>query len=282
MNKRASILLSLFIVGLIFFDAAQQKYYMETFDLSPSGNISFIELLSNHLIRWSLWSIVTIPFGLFVWRKYLKTSKPSSKGWALIGLLIGVSTVLSLAFISFHSLVSQDADMGEFSSFFLFFVFQKGLIFMMATGMLMLLLFNHSKIRMISEQSVEIKNLKRTTSNLQDALNKEETPHLNVKTGYKLKPVPLEDVIWIQSDDYCVKIHTQEKTFTLRQSLKTLENKLAPFRFIRIHRTALLNLDYIDQINFETAKVRLLNETELPYSKTGIKCLKERMKDIAS
>ncbi len=281
MNKRASILLILFIIGLIFFDAAQQKYYLETFDLSPGGNISFVELLSNHLIRWALWAVVAIPFGLFIWRKYLKISQPSNREWAIISLLIGISTMVSLGLISFHSLISQQVGMDEFGSFYLFFVFQKGLTFMMATMLFALLLFNHSKVRTISEQGIEIKNLKRTTSNLQEALNRDETPHLNVKTGYKLKPVPLEDIIWIQSDDYCVKIHTQEKVFTLRQSLKTLEKKLAPFRFIRIHRTALLNLDYLDQVNFETAKVRLLNETELPYSKTGIKSLKERMKDVA-
>ena len=151
----------------------------------------------------------------------------------------------------------------------------------MASILFIGLLYNHSKLKTIDEQSIEIKTLKKVTSDLQEVLSQEEKPHLNVKTGYKLKPIALEDIVWIQSDDYCVKIHTADKTFTLRQSLKALEDKLAPFRFIRIHRSALLNLNYLDQVNFDTAHVRLVNDHEIPYSKSGIKSLKEYMKNLS-
>ncbi|SNT38030.1 LytTr DNA-binding domain-containing protein [Ekhidna lutea] len=282
MNRRTSILLIAFIIGLIFFDAFQQKYYLETFDLSPTGNVSFLELLGNHLIRWFFWIVVNIPFGLIVWNLYFKKKPPTNKDWMLISICIFVNALFSIALISTHSIIAQGVPFIEFWEFFEFFIFQKGLTFALASSMVTLLLFNHSKLKTISKQEVEIKNLKKTTSDLKEVLHQDETPHLNIKTGYKLKPVPLEDIIWIQSDDYCVKIHTAETTFTLRQSLKALEDKLSPFRFIRIHRTALVNLDYLDQINYETAKVRLLNETEVPYSKTGYKSLKEKMRDISA
>lgn len=282
MNKRASILIISFIIGLIFFDAAQQKYYLDTFNLSETDSISFVTLLSNHLVRWALWALINVPLGILLWKKSFQKSNLTNKSWTIIGVTIFIATLGSLCLVSFHSLFSQNLDLIEFLSFYEFFLFQKGLVFFMASTLMVLWLYNHAKVKTISDQSIEIKNLKRKTNDLQQVISQEETPHLNVKTGYKLKPVPLEEIIWIQSDDYCVKIHTESNSFTLRQSLKALEEKLAPYRFIRIHRSALLNLDYLDQINFETAKVTLLNEMEIPLSKSGIKSLKERIKGIAN
>lgn len=280
MSRKASILIITFIVGLIFFDAAQQKYYLEEFDLSNT-QISFLELLQNHLIRWSIWGLINLPLVLFIKNRVPKIEAPNPKRWSIIGVLLVATVFISIVLVSFHGLLSQKLSISEFGDFFLFFLFQKGLTFLMASSLLILLMFIQSRLEMIGEQNIEIKNLQKTTSRLERALKQEETPHLNVKTGHKLKPVPLDSIIWIQSDDYCVKIHTEEQSFTLRQSLKTLEDKLAPYRFIRIHRTALLNLEYLDQINFETSKVKLVNQKELPYSKTGIKHLKEKMNDIS-
>ena len=281
MNRRTSILLGAFIIGLIFFDAAQQKYYLDTFDLAPNGPVAFGELLSNHLIRWLIWLVVSIHVLFFAWNKVFNKERISNKNWIVIGGLVLLSTLLSITLVSLQSIFSQNLSLAAFSEFFQFFTYQKGLTFLMASILFIGLLYNHSKLKTIDEQSIEIKTLKKVTSDLQEVLSQEEKPHLNVKTGYKLKPIALEDIVWIQSDDYCVKIHTADKTFTLRQSLKALEDKLAPFRFIRIHRSALLNLNYLDQVNFDTAHVRLVNDHEIPYSKSGIKSLKEYMKNLS-
>ncbi|MEO9873096.1 LytR/AlgR family response regulator transcription factor [Ekhidna sp.] len=279
MKKNTLFLLIVFLLGLILFDAAQQKYYIDNFSPATNDPISFLELLNNQFIRWAIWTTLNVPFCLLIWKYYFKEKNQPHINWIVIGLTIGLSTIISLVLISTHSILSQNVSLNEFGEFFQFFIYQKGLTFLLATIMLTLVLFNYSKVRTISKQSVEITNLKKTTHNLQEALAHEETPHLNVKTGYKLKPIPLDEIIWIQSDDYCVKVHTHESCFTLRQSLKALEEKLSPFRFIRIHRTALLNLDYLDQINSDTSKIMLTNKTEIPYSKTGIRSLKEKMKD---
>ncbi|WP_425392355.1 LytR/AlgR family response regulator transcription factor [Ekhidna sp.] len=281
MNRRTSILLCAFIIGLIFFDAAQQKYYLDTFDLAPNGPVPFAELLSNHLLRWLAWLVVSIPVMLFVWNSFFRKENPSNPQWVLIGGLVLISTLISISLVSIQSLISQNLPMAEFSEFFQFFTYQKGLTFLLASILFIGLIYNHSKLKTIDEQLVEIKTLKKVTSDLKEVISQEEKPHLNVKTGYKLKPIALEDIVWIQSNDYCVKIHTESKTFTLRQSLKALEDKLEPFGFARIHRSALLNLNYLDQINFDTAHVRLVNDHEIPYSKSGIRSLKQQMKNLS-
>ena len=282
MNKSTSILLILFIIGLIVFDAAQQKFYLDTFSLGPDGGISFLEVLTNHLVRWVIWVAIAIPYGRIIWKKFFLAGKPTDRDWMIIALCTFATTFFALVAVSIQSLYNQGVEMSEFGEFFQFFIYQKGLNFTLASITLTLLLFNHSKSNTIHKQTFEIEHLQKKTSDLKEALKKEEIPHLNVKTGYKLKPIALNEIIWIQSDDYCVKIHTNEKSFTLRQSLKVLAEKLEPHGFSRIHRTALVNISFLDQINYESSRVKLINDTEIPFSKNGIKSLKKRVKDVTA
>ncbi|MEQ9467137.1 MAG: LytTR family DNA-binding domain-containing protein [Ekhidna sp.] len=287
MNRIISIGLISFIVLLIFFDAAQQKYYLDTFDLYPNGvNISLTALIKNHFIRWSIWGLISIPFGLLVWRKLPKDhSQPSIQCILVIAGWILSCALVAISLISLQSILAQNTSwtFDLFGSSFIFFTFQKGLTFLMTFLALSLILYNRSREKTIESQVVEIKNLIRKSTDLEKALdesNKEE-PHLNIKTGYKVQPIPISDIIWIQSDDYCVKIHTHSQAFTLRKSMKALEEQLTPYGFIRIHRVALLNLSFLHQINFDSSKIKLTNTEELPLSKAGARVLKQKLEKAA-
>ncbi|NQZ78557.1 MAG: LytTR family transcriptional regulator DNA-binding domain-containing protein, partial [Ekhidna sp.] len=256
--------------------------YLETFNLSPGSNISYSDLLQTHLIRWLLWILVSIPASICAWKIFVVQKELTLRKWVLISSIYSGSSVLSLILLAIQAIVVQDASIIEFGEFFEFFIYQKGLSFFMASLILILLLFHVAKSQRISHQEIEIESLARKTSDLEEILSKPKIPHLNIKIGHKMALVALEEIIWIQSDDYCVKIHTKNRTYTLRQSLKSLESKLASYRFIRIHRSALVNLNYLDQINYEKARVTLSNKTELPFSKSGIKSLKENFTDVAN
>lgn len=150
----------------------------------------------------------------------------------------------------------------------------------MASMTLALIIYNQSRNKTIESQVIEISHLQ---DSLEEALqiNQNEEPLLNIKTGNRFQPIPLRDIIWIQADDYCVKIHTENQSFTLRKSMKKLEDQLSAYGFIRVHRGALLNLDYLHQINFEASKIQLVNTAELPLSKTGAKALKRKLEEAA-
>lgn len=60
--------------------------------------------------------------------------------------------------------------------------------------------------------------------------------------------VPVEQVDWIESADYCVKIHAAGRTHVIREALQRLEQRLDPSRFFRAHRSALVNLDRIREV----------------------------------
>lgn len=60
--------------------------------------------------------------------------------------------------------------------------------------------------------------------------------------------VRLEDVDWIEAADYCVRVHTGGRFHLLREPLRELEGRLDPRRFFRIHRSAIVNLARVREL----------------------------------
>jgi two-component system LytT family response regulator len=50
-----------------------------------------------------------------------------------------------------------------------------------------------------------------------------------------------EEIDWIESADYYVELHVGARTYLHRESMAALENRLDAARFVRIHRTAIVN-----------------------------------------
>lgn len=180
-------------------------------------------------------------------------------------------------------LVTQNLswNWGNFSELFIFFTYQKSLTFLLSSVTVTLIIYNLSREKTLLGQFVEIKNLRKKSQTLEQALLSQEEPHLNIKTGYKVYPIPLGDITWIQSDDYCVRIHTEERSYSLRKSMKSLEDELKPYGFIRVHRGALLNLHFLQQVNFEASTIQLANTSEIPLSKTGARMLRQKLAQSA-
>lgn len=71
---------------------------------------------------------------------------------------------------------------------------------------------------------------------------------LLVKQNKKLFFVPVNKIDWFESSGNYVKIHAGEKSYMIRSSLKALENKLHPRKFLRIHNSIIVNVDSIKEI----------------------------------
>ena len=64
----------------------------------------------------------------------------------------------------------------------------------------------------------------------------------------RTRVVRLDRVDWIEAADYCVRVHLRDRSHLLRRSLADLERELDPRRFLRIHRSAIVNVDRVAQI----------------------------------
>jgi two-component system, LytTR family, response regulator len=71
---------------------------------------------------------------------------------------------------------------------------------------------------------------------------------LVVKTSGRLFFLRVEEVDWIESSGNYVCLHVGEEGHLLRETMSGVEAKLDPARFIRIHRTSIVNIDRIKEL----------------------------------
>lgn len=99
-----------------------------------------------------------------------------------------------------------------------------------------------------------------------------------VKTGNKVKIIPLHEVQYLEADDDYVKIVTAEGQFLKNKTMQFYENMLDPQLFVRVHRSYIIQLNQITKIDpyqKESHLATLRNGKQIPVSKTGYGKLKE-------
>jgi two-component system LytT family response regulator len=92
-----------------------------------------------------------------------------------------------------------------------------------------------------------------------------------VRTTKQVVFVKADDVDWIEADDYYAKLHVAGKAYLIRETMQSLETRLDPKRFARVHRSAIVNLDRIQGLQpyFRGAHVLTLRDgTRLTLSRS--------------
>jgi two-component system, LytTR family, response regulator len=92
-----------------------------------------------------------------------------------------------------------------------------------------------------------------------------------VRTGERSYFVPTTDVQWVEAQANYVRIHAGTTAHLLRDSIGAIEERLDPRRFRRIHRSAIVNLDHVQELQpwfHGEHRVILKNGTELRVSRT--------------
>lgn len=57
--------------------------------------------------------------------------------------------------------------------------------------------------------------------------------------------IPTSDIDWIEGADYYARLHVGPRSNLIRESLASLERRLDPARFLRLHRSAIVNLSRV-------------------------------------
>jgi two-component system LytT family response regulator len=146
------------------------------------------------------------------------------------------------------------------------------------------LLKPYSKDRLVEavDKVVERIRTEGTTSDIADKISdyprEEYLDRIVVKDRHKIHISPVDQVRYIESMDDYVMIYTTEGRFMKQKTMKYFENALNPKDFIRIHRSYIVKVDEISEIQQyekESYIVILHDKTKLKVSKTGYKNLKE-------
>lgn len=69
-----------------------------------------------------------------------------------------------------------------------------------------------------------------------------------VRAGGNVHIVKPEEIAWVEADGDYVTLHTGEKQFLLRESLRNMENRLGPHGFRQIHRSCLVSVRRIREL----------------------------------
>jgi two-component system LytT family response regulator len=65
------------------------------------------------------------------------------------------------------------------------------------------------------------------------------------KDGDRSVVVKAAEIVWIEAEDYYVLVHSRQGRHLVRTSLASLEQQLDPRRFVRAHRTAIVNVEEV-------------------------------------
>lgn len=72
---------------------------------------------------------------------------------------------------------------------------------------------------------------------------------LMVEKGKRIVPVKTEEITHLEADKDYVKVHLSDEYYLIRKRLQDLESQLDPKEFQRIHRSSIVNLNFIDHLN---------------------------------
>ncbi|MFA5832464.1 MAG: LytTR family DNA-binding domain-containing protein [Bacteroidota bacterium] len=99
-----------------------------------------------------------------------------------------------------------------------------------------------------------------------------------VKSEGKVRFIPTREILWLESDANYLKIHTLTDSHLLRDTMTNFSKKLDPAAFLRLHRTVIVNTEYIKELKpwFNDEYVAILrNGTQLPIGRTYKKSVNE-------
>lgn len=104
---------------------------------------------------------------------------------------------------------------------------------------------------------------------------------LAVRDGNCIRVLSVDEVDWIGVEDERVYVHTGDAAYAIRRTLKELEARLDPAHFFRAHRSAVVNLERVQEIIpwFKGShKLRLTTGEEMELSRAQTRVLRRILK----
>ena len=108
----------------------------------------------------------------------------------------------------------------------------------------------------------------------------ERLERILVGSGGRMTFLKLREVDWIEAADNYVRLHAGREAHLVRETLRRLEPRLDPHLFLRIHRSAIVNLESVAEVRslfHGDYDVLLRNGTALPVGRTYRDRLLQRM-----
>ncbi len=95
--------------------------------------------------------------------------------------------------------------------------------------------------------------------------NKEtDTQHIFIKSNLKKRKVYIKDIKWIEALGDYVKLITNNGSFVILSTMKAFENELPSKKFLRIHKSYIINLKKVERYNSKFVEIE---NSQIPLSR---------------
>lgn len=182
--------------------------------------------------------------------------------------------------VSFFDLAFLDIDMGDYNGIDIarelynvrpdaVIVFVTNYIEYAPSG------YEVNAFRYVLKSSVEEKLPKIVLLALDEYKNRHRTVSFMISS--ESVDVPVKNILYLESNHRIITmhlIHHIRECFQFYSSITRMETTLAPIGFLRIHKCYLVNMEYIESLQY--GKVCLKNSIELPVSKPNYAMLKQQ------
>jgi two-component system LytT family response regulator len=130
---------------------------------------------------------------------------------------------------------------------------------------------------------IELQQVGRATDQLRALLSSPQASYLEriaVEMRGQVRVVAVADIDYISASGPYAELHVGERTFVIRERMQTLEERLNPAEFMRVHRSAIVRLDRIETMLREPGgdyTVKLKSGAQLSVSRNRVEPLERWM-----
>ena len=106
--------------------------------------------------------------------------------------------------------------------------------------------------------------------------NRANNAKILVKVNGRFIIIQTGDICWIEACGDYIRLHCSSKSFFIHQKIGDMEKKLDPYLFFRVNKSAIINMDYIKEMepmNHGDYLITLRDNTQLNLSRNYRNCL---------
>jgi two-component system LytT family response regulator len=141
------------------------------------------------------------------------------------------------------------------------------------------------KIEQLLRQMEELRKAAPAAAAMPGAANPDPADRVVLKTGSDIHFIRATDIVWVESQADFIKVHTTGAAQLVRETLQSLEERLDPAKFLRIHRSSLVNLDHVRKVTpalYGDYTVLMSDDTKLRLSRKNRGKLKQLISRLSS
>jgi two-component system LytT family response regulator len=93
---------------------------------------------------------------------------------------------------------------------------------------------------------------------------------LRIEDRERIRFIAVRDIEWLEAQDYCVLLHLGAERILRRGTLKQVLRTLDPSRFVRVHRSAAVNVRHVRELTIDVdggLKARMASGAEVKIAK---------------